>query len=229
MGKFSIFNFQFSFIIILAFYILPFGLAQGGHSTFYISPVYAHGDDIGEAQLNPASPLYFLKSVREILELKFADTTQAKGFRELEFANSRISEVKSLAKTSRQDLIEPTLARYLFHLNELLGKITLKDENMVDKVTDAAIAHMSVLQAIYPQVSEQRARMSVRATINSLSLWDQQLINILSKPQPAFAQEVLTSKLTGCNFLSKEASSSSLNEVERSVFSERAQKCLKSL
>lgn len=206
-------------LLLFTFYIL--------HSTFYIPPVFAQADSIGQSRINPASPLYFLKSIREILELKFAGTTHVRALRELEFATRRIREVKSLGLSSRQDLIEPTLSRYLFHLNELIGIINLKDDSMVGGVTDAAAAHMNVLQAIYPQVSDQRARRSIRAIINSLSLWDQRLIERLNEPQPLFAQRVLSSKLLGCRFLSQEASSSALNDVERAVFAQRAQTCFR--
>ena len=206
------------FLLLFAFYFLL--------STFYISPVLAQEDDIGQSQITPASPFYFLKSIREILELKFAGTTHIRAVRELEFATRRIREVKGLVNTTRQDLIEPTLYRYLFHLEELLGIVDLKDPGFVTEVSGNVTAHMNVLQAVYGQVSDRRALMSIRAAINSLSKWDQEFIDRfnLAKEESA-AKQVSISKLSGCNFLAKEASSSGLNEVERVVLLERAQKC----
>lgn len=191
-----------------------------------LSPVFA-ADDLGQSQITPASPLYFLKSIREILELKFAGTTNIKALRRLEFATRRIREVNSLVGTSREDLIEPTLARYLSELEELRGVANIKDEGMAADVSRTVIMQMDALQGAYDPVSDSKGKRSIRATINGLSKWQQQLIDRLNLvKQTAMAQRVTYSKLSGCNFLSKEASSAALNEVERVVFAERAEKCL---
>lgn len=208
---------------VVGYSFLLFVLLSTVHGTLY--PTYAA--DLGQSRINPASPLYFLKSIREILEIKFAGTTQVKAIRQLEFATRRIREVKSLVNDSRQDLIEPTLVRYLSHLDQLIGILNLRDENWISQVSDEISLHMNTLQTVYDQVSHPRARMSIRATVNGLSQWDQKLIDRLnSLNKSSLAQKVIISKLVACNFLSKEASSSSLNEVERAVLSERAQRCL---
>lgn len=188
--------------------------------------VFAQDINFGVAKINPASPFYFLKSVREILELKFAATTHVKALRQLEFATRRIREVNSLIKTSHQDLIEPTLDRYLFSLEEVTHIFNLRDKMMVEQVSVETSQHMAVLQTIYSQVSEPRAKMAIRATINRLSKFDQEIISKLNLLQLSPDQRIINSKLAGCNFLSKEASNSALNEIERIVISERAQKCL---
>lgn len=189
-------------------------------------PVFAQTSDIGQSRITPASPLYFLKSIREILELKFAGSTHIKALRRLEFATRRIREVNSLVKTSREDLIEPTLVKYLSELQELNGTANVKDEDMVVRVSYVS-GHMSVLQKVYSQVSDPKAKRSIRATVNSLTAWERQFIGKLDLvKQPAVVQKMTESKLSGCNFLGKEASSSALNEVEKAVFAERAQKCL---
>ncbi|MDD5416304.1 MAG: DUF5667 domain-containing protein [Candidatus Daviesbacteria bacterium] len=198
--------------------------------TFYFllfTPSYAQEDDIGQSQITPASPLYFLKSVREILELKFAGTTHVRAIREFEFATRRIREAKGLVKTSRQDLIEPTLYRYLFHLEEFIGIANFKDPDFASQVSKNITGQMNVLQAVYNHVSDKRALMSIRATINSLSKWDLKLIDKLGLAEkPLLAEQIAVSRLSACNFLSHEASSSALNEVERAVFSERTKQCL---
>ncbi|MDD5147580.1 MAG: DUF5667 domain-containing protein [Candidatus Daviesbacteria bacterium] len=198
--------------------------------TFYfllITPSYAQEDDIGQSQITPASPLYFLKSVREILELKFAGTTHVRAIREFEFATRRIREVKGLVKTSRQDLIEPTLYRYLFHLEEFIGIANFKDPDFASQVSKNIAGQMNVLQTVYTHVSDKRALMSIRATINSLSKWDLKLIDKFNLAEkPLLAEQIVASRLSACNFLSHEASSSALNEVEKVVLLERAQQCL---
>ncbi len=195
-----------------------------------ISPVFAQGDDIGQSQITPASPLYFLKSIREVLELKFAGTTRVRVIRELEFATRRIREVKSLANTTRQDLIEPTLYQYLFHLGEFIGTADLRDPDFAAEASKNITGQMNALQTVYGHISDKRALMSIRATINSLSKLDLKLIdrlNLAGRLLPA--EQISISRQSACNFLTKEASSSALNEVEKAVFAERASKCLKKL
>ena len=191
-----------------------------------IRPVYAQ-DTIGQSRIHPASALYFLKSVREILELKFAGTTQVKAYRQLEFATRRIREVKSLISVSRQDLIQPTLEKYWYHIQELGNTLNTNDEIFVAEVARTTALHMNILQTAYEQMTNPEARRSVRTTINRLSQWDQKMVDQFSLlKKVAITEEFTTSKMSGCNFLSREASSSALNEVERIVYSERAQKCL---
>lgn len=197
------------------------------HNSLFMTPAFAQGDPIGQSQITPASPLYFLKSVREILELKFAGTTHIRAIRQLEFATRRIREVKSLSLSSRQDLIEPVLIRYLSHLQELKGIVNLQDEAFVEQVIQEVNLHMGILQKVYNQVSDRRALMSIRSTIHKISQWDQEFIDKLTLlPDSYPTDKIVKYKLIGCNFLLKEASASSLNEVERAVTAERAQKCL---
>lgn len=196
------------------------------------APAYAYAqvDSIGQSQINPASPLYFLKSVREILELKFAGTTHVTTYRQLEFATRRIREVKSLSYTSHQDLIEPTLARYLSHLQELDNIANIKDQILAAQITEAVTEHMNVLQNVYNQVSSTVARRSIRATVYRLSEWNSKLASKLSLLNKyPLAKQLVESNFLGCNLLAKEASSSALNEVEKAVFKERAKECLAKL
>lgn len=200
------------------------------HSTLYITPAFAQGGSLSQFQNNPASPLYFLKGVREAFEIKFAATPRVKALRELEFSMRRIKEVKSLSLSSRQDLIEPTLARYLTNLKDLKNKGIFYDEAVVTQTTASVIEQMQMLLAAYYQVTEPGAKMSLRATINRLTQWDQEFIDKLhALSKPHLAEKVAPSKLSGCKFLSKEASSAALLEVEREVFGERAKVCFETL
>ena len=207
----------FAFLLTLFVFLYPI--------PYMLYPVQATAD-LGESRIHPASPLYFLKSVREALELKFAGTTHIKALRQIEFATRRIRETKSLSKTSHHDLIVPTLERYFWHMGELKEIVSLKDADMVRQVSDIVTYHMNVLQTIYSQISDPRARMSIRSAIHRLAEWDQQFIDKLNLlDQSSLAQKMAISKLSGCNFLSKEASSSALNEVERVVLTGRAKTC----
>ena len=198
-------------------------------SLFMIQPVFA-ADDIGQSRISPASPLYFLKSVREILELKFAPTIHIRSLRELEFANRRVREVNSLVNSPHEDLIQPTLEKYWSGLGQLIGISDLRDENQAEQVSRSISLHMSLLQKVFSQVSDSKAQRSIRSTVFRLSEWDNRLISKLNTGKHfTFAQEIENSKISGCRFLTREASSSAFNDIERVVTIERAKKCFKDL
>ncbi len=165
--------------------------------TCTLSTAYA-SENIGQSRISPASPLYFLKTIRENIELKFAATPRVGQIRQLEFATRRLREVKSLIPITRQDLIEPTLERYWYHLQA------------VDNAGEVLGIHIETLESIYSQVSNKRARMAIRATVNRIV----QRADLLG-----------SAKVPACNFLTKEASSSGLNEVEREILSGRGSNC----
>ncbi len=169
------------------------------------------GNDIGVSKITPSSSLYFLKTLREVLELNLALTSRTKMFRQLEFATRRLREAKSLIPTNRQDLIAQTLERYWFHINILEGD-NLKDQEVATRVKEGLVVHLEVLEQIYDQVTNSSAKIAIRSMVNRLS----GRVDL-----PAFA------KLSACSFLSKESSASGLLEVEKEILFERARSCFK--
>lgn len=170
---------------------------------------YASQDLIGKSQLHPASYLYFLKPIREILEMYFAQTPRVKFVRSLEFATRRLREVRSLIDAGREDLIEPNLEKYWYHIQKLPDK-DLADGELVASIKGVTSVHLEVLEDVYRVVVNKRAKMSIRSAINRLS---------------QRGDLELKTKNRICNFLQKEASSSVLNEVEKEILRERAEKC----
>ncbi len=164
-------------------------------------------DQIGQSRLDPSSPLYFLKTIRESWELQFAATPRVKWLRQLEFATRRLREVKSLL-VKNQDLIAPTLEKYKSHIDSLPDK-DLKDSEISTRIKESLAVHLEVLEAIY-QVSNNRAKMAIRAAIN-------RIVERVDIPNYA--------RIPACNFLAKEASSSALNQTEQAVYLERAKNC----
>lgn len=216
-SKFKNFTF-YIIILIFTFYTL---------NLFFPSAI-AQAPDLGRSRINAASPFYFLKSSKEAFQLKLAqNNTQARADYQLRFALERLKEVNSLVYTPGEQLIEPTLDRYLFHLRELQNVWDLGSDKAQTALAFTITTQMDVLQRLYPQISDTRAKRSVRATINSLSGWDVKLIKQLSElKKDSLARQVKDSRLSGCRFLEKAASSSAL-EVERSILQRRAEECLK--
>ncbi len=196
------------FIVI---FFLLFTIHSSLYPAFAIESYYPTLDgDIGYSRIHPASSLYFLKAVRENIELSLAGTPRTKMLRRLEFAIRRLRETRTLL-TVNQDLIPPTLEKYVGHLNSLTDKHQTDDEfGLILK--NNLVIHLKFLQEIYDQSSSLRAKMFIRSTMNRL---------IQRADTPEFA------RIPICNFFNKESTSSSLNQTEQIVLAERAQKCLK--
>ena len=187
--------------------------------VFSCSPVLALDEaskaaqiDIGYSKISPVSFFYFLKTIREDLELKFALTPRVKLLRQLEFATRRLREVRTVVSLN-QNLIPPTLERYNYYLNTMPDK-DLNDEEVLARIKGTLITHLEVLQQMYGSVSSLRAKMAIRSAMN-------RVIQRADVPKIA--------KAPVCAFFSKEASSSSLNQTEKVVLADRSQKCFQGL
>lgn len=172
--------------------------------------VYASENDIGQSQIHPLSPLYFLKTVRETLEMHFAQTPKVKFLRQLEFATRRLREVKALVPTQRQDLIEPTMERYWHHISFIPDK-NLEIEDLSKQISDNLVIHIKTLKEIYSQLTNKRAKMAVRSVLHKLM----GRVDI-----PNYARAPI------CQFFGKVATQSAdLVETERVILLERAKRC----
>lgn len=180
------------------------------------STALAYENDIGQSQIHPAHPLYFLKAVREGLEMHFAQTSNVKLIRRLEFATRRLREVKSLIPGSRQDLIEPTLDRYWTLVSSLPVPKNLENAGFfANEISDNLVIHIKTLEKIYPQISHPRAKMAIRSILNRFTS---------RQDIPSYARAPI------CDFFAKEATqSANLNETERVVLLERVKKCREAL
>lgn len=182
---------------------------------------------LGKSLIHPAHPLYFLKKVREILELKFAPSQEIQAIRYLEFAQRRIREARSLKEAKRADLLAPTLEHYIFNLHKALDLTDLKNEAKVRQLTEIVSIHVRILDHLYPQTEDQAAQRSIRTTLFKLTQWNQKFQERLSPEFKQFTSNETQSLI--CDFLAKEAQNSSLNEVEREVLKERADRCNQSV
>ncbi len=174
---------------------------------------FAYDDNIGTSHIDPSSPFYFLKTVREDLELKFAGTPRIQILRQLEFATRRLREAKTLMTTTHQDLVQPTLERYWYHMQNVLN-FRPRDEGLTRNIRQTLALHLRVLETMSAKANQKQSQIAIRATISRISLKGD-----LDGPDIKY----------GCNLLQKEASSSALNEVEKVVLLERIKKCAQSL
>lgn len=185
---------------------------EASFSATYSATLAPTGNDIGVSKITPSSPIYFLKTIREVIEMKLALTPHVKLIRQLEFATRRLRETKSLVG-GREDLIQPTLERYWFHIHSLPDK-DLKDTEVAVRIKETLTVHLEVLEQIYDKITSKSAKMSIRTAVNRI---------VQRMDVPLFA------KFPACTFLRKEATSSALTEPERQILLERANNCFQNI
>jgi hypothetical protein len=163
---------------------------------------------IGQSRLAPDSPLYFIKTIQEDIESRFASTETSKTFRQVEFSTRRLREVATLISDGRQDLIPPVLENYKVSVGTALK---LADKKSFEgEVGEEYGRHLSVLERQYASTSDPRAKRSIRAAVE---------IILVKNIVPA------SSKLEACKFLQKEASSSAITETEKEFIGTRVALC----
>lgn len=175
--------------------------------------------DIGESSISPDSTLYFLKAIREKIELALAGNKEVKAQRQLEFATRRLREVNALVKNKRQDLIDSTLERYKSALSETENLVS-QNNNLKIKVGEAVARHLDVLQRVYDQVGNPRAKQAIRAAILRAEEHNRLLLQKLDKPSRE-------RQALACRFLAKEASGSGLTDTEKVYLGQKAKDCQK--
>lgn len=193
--------------------------------------------DIGQSRIHPASPLYFLKTIREILELKSSPSNGIKLLRYLEFSTRRIREVNALFKNNRPDLIPQTLEKYWGHLNKLNSLVNIHDNSAMRQIVESMTQQLNTLETIYDQIDDRRAKMAIRLTLNRVSSENVILFTKINKGvketiKPSahdVVQKIYLNQILTCNLLVRQASESGLNDVEKVVLKERAQECDDSL
>lgn len=181
--------------------------------------------DIGESLIHPASPLYFLKAIREKIEMAIASSNEAKAITEVEFAQRRLRELRALVKVKRQDLIPPVLERYKQYIKEA-GDYASRDEDLSVRVGDAVSRHLDVLQRVYDAVGNPQAKVSIRAAIERAEEHNRMLLEKLDLvSQQELIRKVALRQALACKFMMREASSSALNDTERAFMKDRVSKC----
>lgn len=202
-------------------------LAQGsGQGEDLVSIVQDPGAiNIGESLIHPASPLYFLKTIRERIEAALTTTQEAKVMREVEFALRRLRETNALVKVKKQDLMDSTLEKYKFHLSRAFS-LARDSEDLQVKVGEATSQHLDVLQRVYNQVGNPRAKQAVRAALERAEEHNRLLLQKLSLvKQQQLIKAVALRQAFACKFLAREATASGLNDVEREVLHQKVKEC----
>lgn len=190
-------------LVVVPASILAIVLFSGCNSA------YALEENVGIAKIDPSSPIFFLKTVREELELKFAGTPRTKILRHLEFATRRLRESKALVGSQNEDLIQASLERYGVSFKKVLD-FRPRDEGLTLLINHVIGVHVLEFDRMYEQLKSPKAKIALRSQVYYL------IQNSDVSPQM---------RIFGCSFLLRESSSSGLSQTEQVILKMRADKC----
>lgn len=175
----------------------------------FCNSAYALEENVGIAKIDPSSPIFFLKTLREELELKFALPPRTKILRHLEFATRRLRESKALVGSQNEDLIQASLERYGVSFNKVLT-FRPRDEGLTLLINHVIGVHVLEFEGMYKQLKSPKAKIALRSQVYYL------IQNSDVSPP---------TRIFGCSFLLKESSSSALTQTEQVILKMRADKC----
>lgn len=181
-------------------------------TIFFLSScnsAFALEENVGIAKIDSSSPIFFLKTIKEEIELKFALTPRTKILRQLEYTTRRLRESKALVGSKNEDLIQASLERYGVSFNQVLT-FRPRDEDLTLLINHVIGVHVKEFINMYERLNSAKAKRGIRAAINRL---------MVGSDVTGAARDL------GCNFLLKEASSSALTQSEQVIFLKRGQAC----
>lgn len=183
--------------------------------------------EVGDSLVSPSSPLFFLKALREKIELYFVPNHLVQSQRELEFAVRRLREVKTLIEENREDLIEVTLQKYRNHLDQV-NKVGGGTAGLRVDLGSSAARHMYILQSLYYNTSNEAAKRAIRTSIGRILEYNWLLLENEKLPIAEYDQlveNVALRQIAGCQFLNEESNNTSINQSERAILKEYVQDC----
>lgn len=181
--------------------------------------------EIGSSLIYPGSSLYFLKAIREKIELALSSSSDAKMQRELEFAQRRLREVNAMVKNQKQDLIDETLERYKDHLQKA-SEIALNSDDLNFKIGEETSRHLDVLQRVYDAVGNPRAKQAILAAIEKAEEEQRMLLQKLNLvSQQKLIRATALRQALACKLLIRESSASGKTDTEKVALMEEVKKC----
>lgn len=173
--------------------------------------------EIGDSLIDPTSPFYFLKTIRERIEQTLQLSDHSKTIGQVEFAHRRLREVNSLVNNKRQDLIEVTLEKYRHH-GELAFKKSAENFNLGLDVAEGLSSQIDVLVRIYDQIGDPNGKRAIRASVIRL---EENMDKFLGQ-----RSEIDLRQTQACQFLMKVSEDGSLNEPERAILKQKVTQCV---
>lgn len=171
------------FLLLLA--LVAFGLLWAPTALAQEATPSAE-EEIYTPRLLPDSPFYFLKRIKERIELFLAQVPEAEAEKYTEFATRRIAEAKMMIKKNKHQFVVKLMERHKEHLTKAEEKIEeAKDkgrdvERVLEIVVEATSIHQKVLAEVYEKVPEQ-AKEAIEHAMEVSSKGQERALEAISK------------------------------------------------
>lgn len=143
-------------------------------------------EEIYTPKLLPDSPFYFLKRIKEGIELFLAQAPEAKAEKYAELATRRIAEAKVMIKRNKNQFVVKLMEKHQEHLDKAEKKIEEAKEKGKDVervlaiVAEATSIHQKVLADVYEKVPEQ-AKEAIEHAMEVSSRGQERALEAISK------------------------------------------------
>ncbi len=146
--------------------------------------------------LLPDSPLYFLKTWWENIQLFFTFKEQAKADLYLKLANKRLIEAQKLTEKGKIELAQKILNKFQERMEKAISKLealkeTDKKEILIEKLKENLSRQQAVLEKVYDKVAVEAKEAILQAQLKSR----QGLENAILRIQGAHKLEEFKEKL----------------------------------
>lgn len=181
--------------------------------------------DVGHALIAPDSPFYFIKAIKERIEMALASTDDVKASRQLEFAQRRLREVNTLVDHKRQDLVRPTLAKYQTEVQNA-EDLSSNSQDLQTRVGEALARNIDVLQRVYDQVGNETAKAAILENIQRAeSRVRETTQNLPTGAQQKFIGNTAAYQAAACKFFLRESTASALPAADKLQLQQKIKDC----
>ncbi len=167
--------------------------------------------NVGESRISPASPLYFIKYLRENFEMFLTGSNNALLYRQLEFGRRRLREIQTLIKEKRLDLVDRNLDRYrssMKSVDELASKVPQEQLQVATTLSQ----YQDSLRHLYGEIADLPIKQKILLQVDRDRQFDSRLLNNLNvSPRPQILDYLNLRQEVICKFLEKEASATGMS------------------
>lgn len=194
-------------LLLVSLAVLLIGLVFTSTSPAQEEATLSAEEDLpaGEAgiytpKLLPDSPFYFLKKIKEKIELFLTQSPEEKSEKYTELATRRIAEVKIMINKNKFQLVEKLVKQHQEHLDKAEEEIKEAKEKGRDVerilgiVAQATSTHQKVLAEVYEKVPQQ-AKEAIEAAMEASSKGQERALEAISGEKKEEFREHIEEKI----------------------------------
>jgi len=188
----------FLLVLLLVLVVGVFSLAKTVWAQKEATP--AAEEEIYTPRLLPDNPFYFLKGMKEGIELFLARAPERQAEKLAEIATRRIAEAKVMTKKGKPEFVDKLMVRYQEHLERAMERVAEAKEKgrdverVIEIVTQATSQHQGVLSEVLEKVPE-KAKEAIQRAIEVSGRGQQQALEAVSGEKREELREKINEKI----------------------------------